>query len=441
MKYLLAPLLALSLVGCSLLDGPVVSEVEPSATPSPIARSADLLVFGGFSQRFVGMSDPLVKIMYEGYELALDEVGGEVAGLKVELIRRRTAAPTDDTPDPEAIPNDITDRLGGADNGGLSSRMLADAVIEYTKREPRLIATMGPNHWLARDDGSIEALCRAGITMFGPVLPDPATTATGCPSQYFFRTVGSAGSSGRVAARYFAEEGVKRVLVLTARTDNTRLLPIWSAQLSAFTAEAKKSGVQLVAERDLASTDAATIRSFKPDAVLLLGRADEAATVALWKLRSAIATVPFMITDLGISDSFLSAGREYSAPGPVLVASFSFEPSAYLGYQDFLRRWESRFGEEIGVFDAGLAMDSYAAMKALLTAIEQIVSAGISDPREIAARLPGALASLKLDGAPYGEPWGFTGSGDRYPVIGGIYTIDPALSEEYSFPLRAVRYE
>ena len=231
------------------------------------------------------------------------------------------------------------------------------------------------------------------------------------------------------------------MLVLTTRTDNARLLPIWRAQLSAFAAEAKKNGVQIVAERDLASTDAATIRSFKPDAVLLLGRADEAAAIAFWSLRSAIATVPFMLTDLGISDNFLSAGREYSAPGPVLVASFSFEPSAYLGYQDFLRRWESRFGEEIGVFDAGLAMDSYAAMKALLTAIEQIVSAGISDPREIAARLPGALASLKLDGAPSGEPWGFTGSGDRYPVIGGIYTIDPALSEEYSFPLRAVRYE
>ena len=427
MKYLLAPLLALSLVGCSLLEGPVVSEVEPSATPSPIARSADLLVFGGFSQRFVGMSDPVLKVIYEGYQLALDEVGGEVAGLEVELVRE--------------IPDEIADRIGGAESDGLSSRMLADALIEYAKREPRLIATMGPNHWFARDDGSIEALCRAGVTMFGPLLPDPATSATGCPTQYFFRTVGSAGSSGRVAARYFAEEGVKRVLVLTTRTDNARLLPIWRAQLSAFAAEAKKSGVQLVAERDLASTDAATIRSFKPDAVLLLGRADEAAAIAFWSLRSAIATVPFMLTDLGISDNFLSAGREYSAPGPVLVASFSFEPSAYLGYQDFLQRWKSRFGEEIGVFDAGLAMDSYAAMKALLTAIEQIVSAGISDPREIAARLPGALASLKLDGAPYGEPWGFTGSGDRYPVIGGIYTIDPALSEEYSFPLRAVRYE
>ena len=427
MKYLLAPLLALSLVGCSLLDGPVVGEVEPSVPPSPIARSADLLVFGGFSQRFVGMSDPVLKVIYEGYQLALDEVGGEVAGLEVELVR--------------AIPDEIADRLVGADNGGLSSRMLADALIEYTKREPRLFATMGPNHWFARDDGSIEALCRAGVTMFGPVLPDPATSATGCPTQYFFRTVGSAGSSGRVAARYFAEEGVKRVLVLTTRTDNARLLPIWRAQLSAFAAEAKKSGVQLVAERDLASTDAATIRSLKPDAVLLLGRADEAAAIAFWSLRSAIATVPFMLNDLGISDNFLSAGREYKSRGPVLVASFSFEPSAYLGYQDFLRRWESRFGEEIGVFDAGLAMDSYAAMKALLTAIEQIVSAGISDPREIAARLPGALASLKLDGAPYGEPWGFTGSGDRYPVIGGIYTIDPALSEEYFFPLRAVRYE
>jgi hypothetical protein len=148
MKYLLTPLLALSLVGCSLLDGPVVSEVEPSVAPSPIARSADLLVFGGFSQRFVGMSDPVLKVIYEGYQLALDEVGGEVAGLEVELVR--------------AIPDEIADRIGGADNGGLSSRILADALIEYAKREPRLIATMGPNHWLARDDGSIEALCRAG---------------------------------------------------------------------------------------------------------------------------------------------------------------------------------------------------------------------------------------------------------------------------------------
>ena len=428
MKYLLAPLLALSLVGCSLLDGPAVSEIEPSAAPSPISSSADLLVFGGFSQRFVGLADPFVKVIYEGYQLALDEVGGEVAGLKVELVR--------------AIPDEIADQVGAINAGGLSSRQLTDAVIAYAEREPRLIADMGPNHWLALDDGSIEALCRSGLTMLSSTLPDPGTSATGCPGQHFFRAMGSAGSSGRVAARYFAEEGFKRVLVLISRTDSSRSLPIWKAQLSALSAEARKGGVQIVAERDIMSTDAAAIRSFKPDAVLLLGRSDEAAVTAFWKLRSAITAVPFMLTDLGLTDNFYRTGREYKALGPTLLAAFAFEPSSYLGYQDFLNRWGDRVVGEIRLGDETIAMDSYAAMKALLVAIEQIASSGISDPGEIAMRLPSVLASLKLSGAPYGEPWGFTGSGDRYPVIGGIYTVDLTLSEDlYLFPLRAVRYE
>ena len=428
MKYLLAPLLALSLVGCSLFDGPVVSEIEPSGTPSPIASPADLLVFGGFDPRYRGLlSESFVKLIYQGYQLSLDEVHGEVAGMRVGLV--------------PAIPDALADRLLG--EGGYGEvQDLTEAVIAYAENEPRFVADMGPNHWRARDDGSIRALCQAGIVMISSTLADPSASASGCPTQRLFRTAGSVGSSGRAAAQYFQDTGVKRVLLLTSRADSDRQLPVWKAQLSAFTAAARAVGVQIVDQRDLIKTTASQIRSLNPEAVFFIGLSDRVEAAALWKLRSEVAAIPFMINDMSLTDDFDLIGRQYSPEGPMLLSTFAFEPSSYIGYQDFLQRWDSRFGEEIRFGDVGIAMDSYAAMKALLTAIEQVASSGIRDPREIAARLPGVLASLKLSGAPYGEPWGFTGSGDRYPVIGGIYTVDLTLSEDlYLFPLRAVRYE
>jgi hypothetical protein len=86
-------------------------------------------------------------------------------------------------------------------------------------------------------------------------------------------------------------------------------------------------------------------------------------------------------------------------------------------------------------------MTGYAAMRALLAAIERAREEGAGSPSEIRALIPSRVSSAELSGQPFGTRWGFTGTGNLYPVFGGLYTLDYTIAEdEWLFPLRTIIY-
>lgn len=425
MTRLLAALaLSWSLVGCSLLDGPAPSVVDPSPTPEPVVE-ADLLVYGAVDPD-PQLPSSFVEVMARGYELALAETENRVGEWRVELVRE--------------LPDEIvakSEEYGiGVDEIGFHR-----SAIAFARYDERLIAFLGPHHKYAFDDSSVERVCREGLLMISSIQGSPSR-GSGCPEQRFFRTASSAGENGLAAARYLSEESLTRVVVLLSKNDPGRALPAWEDELDAFRSQAGRADIEILGEYDLLKMSASKLRSLNPQAFVLLGRVEEAEARRFWSLREEIATVPAIVASSALRDFFEPFGRETSPAGPVIIASAIPVVSGIPGYESFAARWNDRYGAPPPKDDEWLAMNSYAAMKAILVGIERAREAGIVEPRAIRAALPSIVAGLTLSGAPYGTTWGFTGAGERYPAIGGAFLIDFTVSEiDGMFPIRTLFYE
>jgi ABC-type branched-subunit amino acid transport system substrate-binding protein len=425
-RRLLLVLLAFSLAGCGLLEGPVPSEIDPTPSPTPVAATADLLILGAIEP------DPLlessfVAVMRRGYELALAETDSRVGGLRIELLR---SFPPEFETDPGSLGIDQATEIG-----------FSQSAAALARTEPRLVAYLGPNHKYAFDDGSVERVCRAGLTMMSPISTSPSV-GSGCPEQRFFRASASTSGNGRAAARYLAEEGLTRVVVLLSKNDPDRKLSAWEAELDAFRSEARRGGLTILAESDVMNTSAGAITRLRPDAFVLLGRTEEPEAARFWRLREQIAVIPAVVANSAVRDRFEPIGRVSEPAGRTVVASAIPVPAGIPGYAGFVERWRAQFGEAPPPADEWLAMNSYAAMRTLLVAIERAIEEGAASPAEIRGALPSIIPSLEFTGAPYEQRWGFTGSGERYPAVGGIYLLDFTLSEvDGMFPVRTIVYE
>jgi hypothetical protein len=423
--HALGLLLSLTLAGCSVLDGPVPSEIEPSATP--IAESADLLILGAIEP------DPLLEsgfitVMRQGYELALAEANGIVGGWRIELV---SELPAEISTNPTKYGIDESTEIG-----------FGQSAVAFAALDERLVAFLGAHHKYALEDGTIGRICAAGLLMMSPIQTSPSAVKGGCPEQRFFRTSGSASGNGRAAARYLVEESLTRVVVLTAQNDPGRELSAWKIELEAFRAEARRGGLKIIAESNLMNTSAGAIEQLRPDAFVLLGRTEREEAARFWELRSQIRTIPAIVANSAVRDDFEPLGRASTPAGRVVVASAIPIPDGIPGYAALIGRWVERFGAAPPTDDQWLAMNSYAAMKALLVAIERAREAGAMTPLAVRAALPTIVASLALTGAPYELPWGFTGAGERYPTVGGIYLLDFTISEvDGMFPLKTITYE
>lgn len=410
MQRLLTPLLlSLVLGGCAILDGPVPSVIEPDASPN--TTPADLLVFTypdagdlvwGLADKIGGDVDAnvypyVLEILRRGYELAIAETGGVVAGLRVELI--------------SALPDAIIDDPAryGIDLASDSS-LFAPAALALLQTDDRLVAALGPHHSDAVSDRTIRILCEAGLPMVSGFQGVPAADEQQCPESRFFRTSQSLTIGAKTAAAYLSEEGAQRALLVVSKHEEGES-PLWEEERAAFLSEARQQDLEVIGELVADKLTIEQVRSSGADAIALVGSTGEQETRRFWNVFRQLDRLKSVVTESAAGYAFASFGGTLGIDRKLVVASNYPNASEIPGYAAFVERWVDRYGSLTEQNDEYIAMSGYAAMRAILAAIERVVEEGINDPTQIRALLPSRLSSLEFSGEPFGVRWGFTGSG------------------------------
>lgn len=340
-------------------------------------------------------------------ELALEEVGGEINGIRIEYVYIDTSEPGGNPVSPDLEKNAAELAAGDED------------VILYIGPASSNQAKM-----------SIPILNEAGIAQLSPTTTWPGLTkpgfAPGEPGIYyptgqrtFFRMAPSDDVQGVVAAKWAAQLGFEKILVV----DDNSAFGVGVSGI--FEVTAGDLGLEIIghesydAEAENSAADyeayAEKILSYDADLVYFGGAAFPGGLEYISAVRSLDPTLPIMGPDGIVQDDFASGlgenGEGILGTTVALPASALDTPAA----AEFVSSYEAAYGEAPGSYLANL----YEAIKVAFYALEITESY----TRE---GIVNTLAGIEDYSGVLGT-WSFTPEGDvSITTIGGMEIRDGA---------------
>lgn len=326
-----------------------------------------------------------------GIRMAIDEVGGKVAGFDVVLENLDDASPERGAWDPA----------------------LEAANADKAIRDLDVIAYIGTlNSGSAKI--SMPKLNAAGLAMVSPANTWPGLTKPGVgeanePAVYrpsgkvtFFRVMPADDLQGRVAAEWSKELGAKKVYLL----HDKELYGKGIATIFQKTAESiglPVAGIEGIDPRASNYRAVVTkIRQTGADLVFYGGTVQSNAGQLVKDLRTGgLKTCKFMVPDACFERSFIEAAGPQNVNNDTYVTFGGVPPAQLTGKgKDFYEAYKAKFGNE----PEGYAVYGYEAAKVVLTAVER---AGSKDRAAIIEQI---AAIRDFDGA-LGK-WSFDENGD-----------------------------
>lgn len=326
-----------------------------------------------------------------GIRMAIDEVGGKVAGFGVVLENLDDASPERGAWDPA----------------------LEAANADKAIRDLDVIAYIGTlNSGSAKI--SMPKLNAAGLAMVSPANTWPGLTKPGVgeanePAVYrpsgkvtFFRVMPADDLQGRVAAEWSKELGAKKVYLL----HDKELYGKGIATIFQKTAESiglPVAGIEGIDPRASNYRAVVTkIRQTGADLVFYGGTVQSNAGQLVKDLRTGgLKTCKFMVPDACFERSFIEAAGPQNVNNDTYVTFGGVPPAQLTGKgKEFYEAYKAKFGNE----PEGYAVYGYEAAKVVLTAVERAGS------KERAAIIEQIAAIRDFDGA-LGK-WSFDENGD-----------------------------
>jgi branched-chain amino acid transport system substrate-binding protein len=360
-----------------------------SATLAAHAQAAEVIKIVSSLPR-TGSAQAQTTTMVNGIRMAIDEVGGQVAGFQIAYEDLDDATPAQGQWD-------------SAQEGRNADRAIADAdVMAY-------IGTY--NSGAAKV--AMPKLNAASLVMVSPAntaigLTKPGKGEKNEPEVYrpsgkvtYFRVVPADDIQGEAAARWAAEMGVKKVFVLHDREVYGK------GVAESFRANAEKVGLQVLGFEGIdpkASNYRSIVTKMRaglPDLVYFGGTTQSNAGQIAKDMVAGGLDAKFMVPDGCFENSFITAAGAQNLEGRAFVTFGGVPPERLTGKgKDFVDAYKAKFGGD----PEGYAVYAYEATKVVLEAIRKV---GKKDRAAITA----AVAATKdFDGA-LGK-WSFDENGD-----------------------------
>ena len=337
-----------------------------------------------------GQTDTIVN----GIRMALDEYGGEVAGLKVEYT-------------------DLDDANATAGNW---TAELETANAQKAEADPDIVAFIGPYNSGA---ASISApiLNQAGVLQISPAVTWPGITKpgykTGEPKAYqpsgkksFCRVIPTDEIQALIGAAFIRDYLKKtRVYLL----DDRQVYGKGVADLFETVAPLHVKELKVVG-RDGIDTGATDYKAlmrkiateFKPDAVYFGGTSQTNAGQIAKDLKAALPGCPLVVPDGCYEKAFITAAGADAVNGLAYATFGGLDPSKLTGPgKKFVDAYKAKYGNN----PEGYAIYGYECGKVVMEAIKKVGRKDRDAIREA------ALATRDFDQGALGK-WGFDENGD-----------------------------
>lgn len=364
-----------------------------------------------------GIDRVQAETMVNAIEMAVDERGGEVAGMEVEYESR----------------DDATAQSGQWDE----AKCIQNA--REAARDEEIVGWIGPfNSGCAALQ--IPILNEAGLVMISPSNTYVGLTQEGGdpsePEQYYptgernyARVIPADDKQGRLGAVLMKEEDVETVFILDDRETYGESLA------DQVERSAGKLGIEVVGREGIDGSAGdyrglmSRIAETEPDAIYFGGLVENnAGQLVRDKVEAGMSNeeVLFVASDGVLADGYIRKGDD-AAEGTYVT--FSGIPPERLGEKgrDFVARYGERYGRELTVYSAY----AYEAANVMLDAVERAAEEAGGVPDRAAVREE-VFATSDYDGV-LGS-WGFDENGDTtlsrlavHHVEGGEFVLDRVL--------------
>jgi branched-chain amino acid transport system substrate-binding protein len=318
--------------------GDTASDYECTDAIGCVAIAADESIHIGYMLTVSGATSFLGEDSRGAIEIAIEDRGGQLLGRDIRLSGE--------------------DSLCSAEGGQTAATRIA--------ADPTILGVVGTNCSSAATAG-LPTISDAGLVMISPSNTAPALTdPNGTWRAGYFRTAHNDRFQGRVAAEYAYNE-------LGARTAATihdgspyaeQLQAVFAQSFRDLGGDVVFQGAVNVGDTDMrtiltsvgaASPDVLYFPIFEPEGPLIVAQAEEIAGLENTTLMGADG---LLAADFALNSGPNAAGMYLS--GPYVEGD---------AYQQFLGKWEAKFG---GPPPSGFHAHAYDATNLLLNAIEQV---------------------------------------------------------------------